>query len=205
MKRSFDLLVAAILLVLFAPVMLLVAVWIRLDSKGPIIFRQIRVGRGEKPFEILKFRTMHDGAEGPFVAPTGDARVTQAGRWLRKSKLDELPQLWNVLRGDMSLVGPRPEVPRQVAHYPEAAKAIVFSIRPGITNPGSIAFFDEPEWLAQQEDPEAAYINVLMPKKLEIYARYARERTLLLDIGVLLRTLWLLIVKSPRTHEIPTR
>ena len=198
-KRGFDLIFALIGLIVFAPVMLLIAIWIRLDSPGPIIFRQIRVGRLETPFHILKFRTMHHGSAGAFVAPTGDSRVTRAGYWLRKSKLDELPQLWNVIRGDMSLVGPRPEVPKQVAHYPENAKDIVFSIRPGITNPGSIEFFDEPDWLAEQDDPEAAYVEVLMPRKLEIYSRYAREHNLLLDFGILLRTLWLLIAKRPRS------
>jgi lipopolysaccharide/colanic/teichoic acid biosynthesis glycosyltransferase len=171
------------------------AIWVKLDSKGPVIFRQDRVGRGERLFQIWKVRTMFVGVSGPFISPKGDERVTGAGRLLRRSKLDEMPQLWNVLRGDMSLVGPRPEVAKYVAHYSDEERKIIFRMRPGITNPGSLEFFDEPEWLAEQADPEAAYIDELLPKKIECYLRYEQERSLLLDFKVLLRTLWLLIVK----------
>jgi lipopolysaccharide/colanic/teichoic acid biosynthesis glycosyltransferase len=195
MKRVFDIVLASVGLVLASPILLFMIIWVRLDSKGLAIFRQQRVGRGEKLFEIWKIRTMYLGVEGPFISPKGDERVTRAGRVLRRSKLDELPQLWNVLRGDMSLVGPRPEVPKYVAHYSKDERAVIFALRPGITNPGSILFFDEPEWLAEQADPEAAYINELLPKKLDCYRRYAREQSMLLDLKVLLRTLWRLIAE----------
>jgi lipopolysaccharide/colanic/teichoic acid biosynthesis glycosyltransferase len=195
MKRLFDVILASVGLVLSAPLLLLMAIWVKLDSKGPVIFRQDRVGRGERLFQIWKVRTMFVGVSGPFISPKGDERVTGAGRLLRRSKLDEMPQLWNVLRGDMSLVGPRPEVAKYVAHYSDEERKIIFRMRPGITNPGSLEFFDEPEWLAEQADPEAAYIDELLPKKIECYLRYEQERSLLLDFKVLLRTLWLLIVK----------
>ena len=139
-KRLFDIAFAGLALLLLCPVLLAVALWVRLDSPGPVFFRQQRVGQGGRPFSIYKFRTMHTGAEavGPQITVGQDARITRAGTWLRRSKLDELPQFLNVLRGDMSVVGPRPEVPRYVAHYPADLRDKVLSVRPGITDIASI-------------------------------------------------------------------
>jgi lipopolysaccharide/colanic/teichoic acid biosynthesis glycosyltransferase len=168
-----------------------IAVCIRLDSVGPVIFRQERVGLHGRRFSILKFRTMRPMAEteGPQITVGADARITRSGRVLRKYKLDELPQLVNVLRGDMSVVGPRPEVPRYVALYPASVRDVVLSVRPGITDPASVAFKDEADLLAEQVDPEAHYVKVLMPIKLAHCVEYVQNQSLLLDLAIVGRTL----------------
>jgi lipopolysaccharide/colanic/teichoic acid biosynthesis glycosyltransferase len=191
-KRLFDVLVAVAALGLVWPALLLIALLVRLDSPGPALFRQVRVGRHGRPFEILKFRTMTHlppGA-GPqsMLSVAGDARVTRVGRYLRRTKLDELPQLLNVLAGDMSLVGPRPEVPHYVDLYPPEVRAEVLSLRPGITDEASIEFRNEGEILARAVDPERAYIDEILPVKLRYYCDYVRTRTFFGDIGILLRT-----------------
>lgn len=199
-KRSFDLAASAIGLSVLSPVLGLAAVCIRLDSPGPVFFRQVRVGRGGTPFRIWKFRTMAavqaDGA--PQVTTAGDARITRVGTWLRRFKLDELPQLINVVVGEMSLVGPRPEVPRYVALYPPGIRDLVLSVRPGITDLASITFRDENEMLAKYADPERAYIDAVMPKKLKLYAQYIESQSFWGDIALILRTLRSITARDSR-------
>ena len=191
-KRLFDLIVAALALVLLSPVLLAVAAVVKLDSPGPIFFRQQRVGRFGVPFRIHKFRTMrhqpHE-AEALPITVGDDARITRSGRWLRRTRIDELPQLIDVLAGAMSLVGPRPEVPRYVALYPPALRARALAVRPGITDPASLEFVDEADLLARAADPEREYVEVILPRKVLRAAEYAERATLASDLGVLLRTL----------------
>jgi len=193
-KRVFDLLVALGGLLVFAAPMLAIALWIRLDSPGPVFFRQERVGRGGRPFRIHKFRTMvvDAPARGPAITVGADPRITRAGTWLRRSKLDELPQLLDVLAGDMSIVGPRPELAQYVALYPAALRAQVLSVRPGITDPVSLDFADEGALLARAADPEREYREVVLPAKLEAAVAYAARATLWSDLAVMGRTLALL-------------
>ncbi len=187
-KRLFDLLLAAIALLLLSPLLLAVALAIRLDSPGPVFFRQQRVGRFGVPFRIHKFRTMRAGAGGPPLTVGADPRITRAGAWLRRTRLDELPQLIDVLQGTMSLVGPRPEVPRYVAHYPPALRDRALAVRPGITDPSSLDFLDEAALLARAADPEREYIERILPAKLARAAAYAEQASLATDLGVLWRT-----------------
>ena len=165
-KRAMDLALTLAALPLALPLMAAIALWVRLDSPGPALFRQERLGRGGVPFRIHKFRTMHvhDGS-GPLITARDDARISRAGRWLRATKLDELPQLIDVLKGDMSLVGPRPEVARYLAHYPDEARRIILSVRPGITDRAAIEFRDEERVLATSPEPEGAYGEQAMPVK----------------------------------------
>ncbi|MEO5697084.1 MAG: sugar transferase [Burkholderiaceae bacterium] len=195
-KRVFDLACAAAGLVLLAPLLLGIALWIKMDSAGPVFFRQQRVGRGGVLFRIHKFRSMADDtARGDASITVGDdPRITRAGRFLRRTKLDELPQLFDVLAGSMSLVGPRPELPRYVAMYPAALRDKVLSVRPGITDPASIAYRDEATLLAGAADPERVYIEQVMPAKLRFAAEYVDRMSLLTDIrliGATLRSVWL--------------
>ena len=185
-KRGFDLLLAAPALLLALPLMGLIALAIRLDSRGPVFFRQTRVGRGGRLFRIHKFRTMHphDGA-GPQLTAAHDARITRVGRWLRRSKLDELPQLIDVLAGHMSLVGPRPEVPRYMALYAPEVRARILSVRPGITDRAAIAFRDEERLLAAAPDPERVYVEQIMPIKQRYYLDYVAQRSLRGDLRIL--------------------
>ena len=194
-KRLFDLICAGAGVVLLSPLLLAIALWIKLDSRGSVFFRQQRVGRFGVPFAIHKFRTMREDAPalGPQLTVGGDPRITRAGRFLRRAKLDELPQLLDVIAGTMSLVGPRPEVPRYVAMYPAALRDKVLSVRPGITDPASIAYRDESALLARAADPERVYVEQVMPEKLRHAAQYVDQRSLLGDlrlIGATLRALW---------------
>ncbi|MCC2972432.1 sugar transferase [Massilia sp. IC2-476] len=189
-KRAFDLLGATLGLVLLAPLLILIALWIRLDSRGPVLYRQQRVGRGGRLFTIYKFRTMAQRqVDGPELTVGADPRVTRAGRFLRHYKLDELPQLWNVVEGSMSLVGPRPEVPRYVDCYPLEQRRLVLSVVPGITDWAAIRYKDENAVLARAADPERAYVESVLPVKLDYYVRYVRERTFWGDIRILAHTL----------------
>ena len=194
-KRLFDLAGAGLALLLLAPLLLAVALAIRLDSPGPVFFRQQRVGRGGVPFSIHKFRTMQVDApmRGPQVTVGTDPRITRLGHWLRHYRIDELPQFVDVLLGRMSLVGPRPEVPRFVAHYPADLKAKVLAVRPGITDPAALAHIDEAALLAGATDPERAYIERILPHKLALQADYAARATLGSDLVVLGRTLRVLL------------
>lgn len=194
-KRVFDLLAAALALVALCPLLLLIALWVKLDSPGPVLFRQQRVGRHGREFSIHKFRTMVADApqRGPQITVDKDPRITRAGRFLRHSKLDELPQLVDVLAGHMSLVGPRPEVPAYVARYPADLRDKVLAVRPGITDPVSLELADEGALLARAADPEREYLEVLLPRKLRAAAAYAEHATLGTDLRVIgrsLRVLW---------------
>jgi lipopolysaccharide/colanic/teichoic acid biosynthesis glycosyltransferase len=189
-KRLFDVVAAGCGLILLAPMLLALALWIRLDSPGPALFRQRRVGRYGRHFDIYKFRTMADRRdEGRQLTVGQDPRITRAGRFLRRTKLDELPQLLNVLVGTMSLVGPRPEVPRYVDRYPPAVREAVLSVAPGITDLAAILYKDENDILGRAPDPERAYIETILPVKLEYYQRYVRERSFWLDVRIIFRTL----------------
>jgi lipopolysaccharide/colanic/teichoic acid biosynthesis glycosyltransferase len=204
-KRMFDLFGASLALLLASPLMLAAALAIKLDSPGPVFFRQQRVGRGGQLFRVHKFRTMVANApeRGPALTVGDDARITRVGRWLRHSKLDELPQLLDVLAGDMSLVGPRPEVPRYVALYPADLRDKVLSLKPGITDPVSLDFADESALLARAADPEREYVDVILPRKLRASVAYAEHATLATDSSVLLRTLALLATRSARRGARP--
>src|SRR5256712_1830537 len=194
-KRMFDLLAAGLALLLLAPLLLIVALAIKLDSHGPVMFRQERVGRHGQTFRIHKFRTMtHDPqGRGPLITVGADARITRVGAWLRAAKLDELPQLIDVLAGNMSIVGPRPEVPKYVAMYPPALRDKVLSVRPGITDPVSLRFVDESALLARAADPEREYVEVVMPQKLAAAVAYAEHATLRSDLRVIGQTLRALV------------
>ena len=190
-KRAFDLLCAGAGLALLSPLLLGIALWIKLDSPGPVFFRQQRVGRFGVLFRIHKFRSMAEGAaqSGPQITVGADPRVTRAGHFLRRAKLDELPQLLDVLAGTMSLVGPRPEVPRYVAMYPAELRDKVLSVRPGITDPASIEYRDESTLLAQADDPERVYIEQVMPAKLRYAAQYVDHMSVPNDVRLILATL----------------
>lgn len=189
LKRAFDILFALALLLLLFPLLLLFALAVAFTSPGGAFFRQTRVGKEGLPFRLLKFRTMRPGSEaqGQLTIGGRDPRITGVGYFLRKTKLDELPQLWNVLIGDMSVVGPRPEVPKYVDMYSMEDRAIL-SVRPGITGLASINYIDENEMLARAEDPERAYIEEVMPAKLALDLKYVKERSFGLDLRIILST-----------------
>ena len=189
MKRAFDILFAIVLLLLLLPVFIVFAILVALTSPGGALFRQVRVGRGGREFHLLKFRSMRTGSEaqGQLTIGGRDPRITGVGYFLRKTKLDELPQLWNVLVGEMSVVGPRPEVPKYVALY-SAEQREVLRMRPGITGMASIDYIDENELLARAADPERTYIHDVMPAKLALDLRYVREHNLALDLRIIAAT-----------------
>jgi lipopolysaccharide/colanic/teichoic acid biosynthesis glycosyltransferase len=194
-KRAFDVVVAGCGLIVLAPLLLLVAVAIRLDSPGPVLFRQSRIGCRFRPFLILKFRTMGVASGGSEITVAGDTRITRVGRLLRKTKLDEVPQLVNVLRGDMSIVGPRPEVPRYVALFRREFEEVL-SVRPGITDPASLKYRDEGVLLQRAANPEDAYVRRILPDKLQISAAYVASASFLADLVVIGRTLVGLLVRN---------
>jgi len=196
-KRIFDLLFTIPGLLLLSPVFLFVSLLIKLDSAGPVFFRQERVGRFGRPFHIFKFRTMclNAEAQGRQITVGEDPRITGSGRFLRKYKLDELPQLINVITGEMSLVGPRPEVPRYVVFYPDAVRAKVLSVLPGITDFASIEFKDENAILGSAADPDRAYVEEVIPLKLAFYEKYVEERSLLVDFKLILKTLQVIVYR----------
>ena len=189
MKRCFDIVASGCGLLVLSPVLLAVALWIKLDSKGPVFYRQVRVGRHNKDFRIFKFRSMRVGADkGSLVTIGGrDPRVTRSGYFIRKYKLDELPQLINVFTGDMSLVGPRPEV-RHYVDYWTPQQMHVLDVRPGITDPASIKFRNENELLEEAENPEDHYINVIMQEKLRLYMEYVENASFLYDLKLIFKT-----------------
>ena len=187
--RVRDVLVAGVALVLLSPVLALVAASVKLDSHGPALFRQQRVGLHGRTFSIHKFRTMHTDGTGLSITSTNDSRVTRVGRYLRSSKLDELPQLWDVLRGKMSLVGPRPEVPRYVERWPANLRRHILTVRPGITDPATVILRSESDLLAAAEDPERLYLEELLPLKARKYSEYVETRSLIGDARILLATI----------------
>jgi len=187
-KRCMDLILASGALILVSPILAVCVIAVRLGSGRPMLFTQPRIGRGGKAFLLLKLRSMKAGSQpGPKVTSAGDVRVTRVGRWLRRTKLDELPQLVNVIRGDMSLVGPRPEVPEYVALYSEQQRQVL-RCRPGITSPAALDYIDEEAILARAESPEQFYREFVMPRKLEIDLRYCRSISIQSDLTLLLRT-----------------
>jgi len=187
-KRALDVVLAFAGLLLLSPLLAGAALAVKLSSPGPVFFRQERLGRRGRPFRILKFRSMRIGGSGPAVTARGDDRVTSVGRQLRRSKVDELPQLWNVLVGDMSLVGPRPEVRRFADLFP-ADYASILAVRPGITDFAAVEYRDEERLLAGAPDPEATYVQVVLPAKIRLYHRYLAEMSLRTDVRLLFRTL----------------
>ena len=188
-KRGFDVLVSGLLLLVTLPLLVALAVAVRLDSKGPALFRQERVGLDGQTFRIRKFRSMAAEIGGALVSATGDSRVTRVGRFLRKSKLDELPQILDVFIGHMSLVGPRPEVPKYVEMWPAGQRQVILSVRPGITDPASIAMRNEAEELDAAADPERHYTESLLPRKTAMYVDYVNNRSFVGDLAVIGRTL----------------
>lgn len=186
-KRLFDLVCATAGLIIASPLLALIALAVVGTSRGPVFFRQERIGRGFAPFRIVKFRTMFEGIDGPLVTSRGDRRVTPVGRLLRRTKLDELPQLWNVVCGDMSLVGPRPEVRRYVEMF-RADYEVILQARPGITDPASLKFRREELLLAAASDPEAKYVTEILPQKIAMAKEYVRTRSFAGDLVLILRT-----------------
>lgn len=189
LKRIFDITLSLFGLIILLPFMLIIAILIKIDSKGSVFFKQIRVTKNGKEFKIFKYRTMRVGSDKYSQITVGkDGRITKIGSFLRKYKLDEIPQLINVLIGDMSLVGPRPEVPKYVALYTDEQKEIL-KVRAGITDYASIEFSDENDLLASEEEPEKAYIEKIMPKKIELNKKYISEISILTDIKIILLTI----------------
>lgn len=195
-KRIFDILTSFFGIIIISPILIIVAFFIKLQMPGPVFFIQTRIGKEGKEFRLLKFRTMRvkpKTSEGSFDA--GDqSRITPFGKILRKTKLDELPQLINVLKGDMSLVGPRPEVRKWTAVYPERW-AIVLQVKPGITDNASIEFRNEEELLAQSSNPEETYRDIILPRKLELYIDYVHHQSFFGDLMIILRTIQTIIIK----------
>lgn len=189
-KRIFDIVCSGLGLIILSPFLLFVAIRIKMGSDGPVFFKQIRVGEKGKEFKILKFRTMVVDAEklGRQITVGNDSRITKIGAFLRKYKIDELPQLINVFKGDMSLVGPRPEVPRYVNMYTEEQRKVL-DVKPGITDLASIRYRDENELLGQAENPDEFYINTIMPDKLALNVEYINKSNIFLDIYIILKTI----------------
>lgn len=196
MKRFFDIVASGFGLVVLSPIMLLVALWIKLDSKGPVFYRQVRVGYKNRDFRIFKFRSMRIGSDKGSLLTIGgrDPRVTRSGYWIRKFKIDELPQLINVFVGDMSLVGPRPEV-RHYVDYWTSEQMRVLTVRPGITDPASIKFRNENELMEMAKNPDDYYINVIMQEKIKLYLEYVDDAGFWYDIGLIFKT-FLVIVRD---------
>jgi len=194
MKRTFDILASGLGLIILSPLFLILAIWIKFDSKGPVFYRQVRVGRNNKDFRIIKFRSMRVGADkGSLVTIGGhDPRVTRSGYFIRKFKFDELPQLINVFVGDMSLVGPRPEV-RHYVDYWTPEQMHVLDVRPGITDPASIKFRNENELMEQAEDPQKYYIEVIMQEKIKLYLEYVNHHSFWGDIGLIFKTFFVIV------------
>ena len=194
MKRLFDIVASGLGLIVLSPLFLILAIWIKLDSKGPVFYRQVRVGYKNNDFRIFKFRSMRVGADkGSLVTIGGhDPRVTRSGYFIRKFKFDELPQLINVFLGDMSLVGPRPEV-RHYVDYWTPEQMHVLDVRPGITDPASIKFRNENELMEQAEDPENYYIEVIMQEKIKLYLEYVEKHSFFYDLGLIFKTFWVIV------------
>jgi lipopolysaccharide/colanic/teichoic acid biosynthesis glycosyltransferase len=189
MKRLFDLVASTIGLLVLSPLLLLVSILIKLDSHGPVLFKQERMGKGFRPFSIYKFRSMRQGVNGASPLTIGaDPRITRTGKYLRASKIDELPQLFNVLKGDMSLVGPRPEVPRYVELFRPDYETIL-TVRPGLTDLASLKYSDEASILGHSTNPEADYVARLLPDKINLAKEYIRRSSFLFDAKLMIDTI----------------
>lgn len=195
-KRLFDVAASALVLIVLFPLLLVITLLVKLSSPGPVLFRQLRLGKGARPFEICKFRTMVVGgnAQGSRITVNGDVRVTRMGRILRRFDLDELPTLFNVLKGDMSLVGPRPELPEYLPYYSEEQRR-VFSVRPGLTDPGTLAFRNEATQLVEG-NAEQVYMREILPRKLALNLEYIKKQSLLYDVAIIARTLASVLAQS---------
>lgn len=195
-KRAFDIIACSVALVLLSPFYICIAMLVILDSKGGALYRQVRVGRNGKEFFLLKFRTMRQDADktGSLITIGNDSRVTRIGTFLRKYKIDELPQFINIIKGDMSIVGPRPEVPKYVALYNERQKRVL-SVRPGLTDYASIEYISENELLAKSSDPNRTYIEEIMPAKLELNLKYIENQSVKEDIHLIFKTLFSILRK----------
>jgi lipopolysaccharide/colanic/teichoic acid biosynthesis glycosyltransferase len=194
-KRIFDLSVSVILLVLFAPFYLLIVLLIKLDSSGPVHYKALRVGKNGRLFKLFKFRTMkvNSSNSGPAITQKSDPRITRVGKVLREIKVDEIPQLWNVIRGDMSLVGPRPEDPRYVEKYDEEQRKVLL-VKPGLSSPASIEYRHEEKLLSTQaENLEDYYIRQVMPKKLKIDLDYVENQSLIRDVAICFKTAYTIL------------
>ena len=189
-KRVFDFVFSASLLVVLFPFLVILAILVVATSKGPLFILQMRIGKNEQPFRLVKFRTMKPNSENLGLLTIGnrDDRVTQFGYFLRKYKLDELPQFWNVLKGEMSMVGPRPEVKKYVDLYTPEQKQI-FAVKPGITDVSSLYFWNESELLGEQENPENYYITTILPQKLKMSLTYQKSATFISDLGIIFKTI----------------
>ena len=201
-KRIFDIICSCLGLILLSPIFIGVAIMLKRESRGPVFYRGPRVGKDGKNFGILKFRTMFESPEsyqGPKITASEDSRITPTGRWLRNTKINELPQLWNVLKGEMSLVGPRPEDPDIALTWPEDARRIILSIRPGITSPASVAYYDEEKKLSSPNFMDD-YMGVILPDKLRLDCLYVRHHSILADLDAIF---WTLIVLVPRFSKKP--
>ncbi|MFH2499735.1 sugar transferase [Morganella morganii] len=193
-KRIFDFTASCLGLLLLSPFILMICCWIKMDSKGPIFFRQRRVGKDGKEFMIHKFRSMTDNTENQGQLTIGnDQRITRSGHFIRKYKLDELAQLIDVIQGTMSLVGPRPEVPKYMNLYPESIRNKILSVKPGITDLAAIEMIDENIILAKYDDPEKAYIDIIMPMKSEYYLKYVDSKSIILDIKIIFMTIYKIV------------
>lgn len=189
-KRIFDIVTSLIALAILLPVFIIISIWILLDSRGGIIYRQLRAGKNNQNFFMFKFRTMRPASDAAGLLTIGsrDPRITRAGYYLRKSKLDELPQLFNIITGSMSIVGPRPEVRKYVKLYTEEQMKVL-NVRPGLTDYASLEYIQESDILAASDDPEKTYIETIMPAKLELNLKYIRERSMGKDISIIFKTI----------------
>jgi len=198
-----DFFIALLGFILLLPVFVFIAILIKRDSPGPVFYWGERVGKNGRPFRILKFRTMYEistSYDGPRVTGQGDPRITALGQWLRDTKLNELPQLWNVLRGDMSLVGPRPEDRTFVNHWPPETREVLLSVRPGVTSPASVLYRDE-ERLLQSSNVVDEYLRVVLPSKLRLDLLYVHHRSLLTDLDVIFWTVLALLPQLKSRHD----
>lgn len=189
-KRIFDIVTSLIALLILLPVFIIISIWILLDSRGGIIYRQLRAGKNNRDFFMFKFRTMRPASDAAGLLTIGgrDPRITCAGYYLRKSKLDELPQLLNIITGSMSIVGPRPEVRKYVKLYTEEQMKVL-NVRPGLTDYASLEYIDESNILAASDNPEKTYIETILPAKLELNLKYIRERSMGKDISIIFKTI----------------
>lgn len=194
MKRLFDIIASGCGLLVLSPLFIILAIWVKLDSEGPVFYRQVRVGYKNKDFRIYKFRSMRIGSDNISLVTIGerDSRVTRSGYLIRKFKFDELPQLLNVFLGDMSLVGPRPEVRHYVNFWTEE-QLHVLDVRPGITDPASIKFRNENELMGMAENPENYYINVIMQEKIKLYLEYVENASFFYDLQLIFKTFWVIV------------
>ena len=195
-KRTFDILACVMAAVILSPLCLCISLMVACGSKGGALYRQTRVGRNGKEFKLLKFRTMRQNADqsGQLITVGADQRITRIGKFLRKYKIDELPQFLNIIKGDMSIVGPRPEVPKYVALYDQRQKQVL-SVRPGLTDYASIEYISESELLAQSDDPNRTYIEKIMPAKLELNLKYIEDQSIMEDLRLIFKTLFFIVKK----------